>query len=72
MFTQAFFEKHFKFHDKLVLFTKDNIKITFTKEPHYHMEGGHSRLDLMDLEDLTGFCNLRGLSDKPNDTKINV
>lgn len=67
MFTQEFFEKHFKFHNKIVLYTKDGIEIVFSKEPHFHMKGGHSEMDLMDLQDLTWFCNARGLQLKPSD-----
>lgn len=68
MFTQDFFEKHFKLHNKLVLYTPDNIRIELTKVPHFHVGGGHSSLDLMDVEDLTGFCNARGLTTQPHDT----
>lgn len=35
MITKEFLEKHYKFHDKLVLYTKDGIKLTFTKELEY-------------------------------------
>ena len=66
MFTQEFFEKHFKFHNKIVLYTKDDVRIVFAKEPHFHMSGGHSTLDLMDIEDLTAFCNMRGLQLQPS------
>ncbi len=47
MITKEFLEKHYKFHDKLVLYTPDGIKLTFAKESHYHMSGGHASLDLM-------------------------
>ena len=72
MITKDFLEKHYKFHDKLVLYTSDDIKLTFTKEPHYHMEGGHVTLDLMDLEDFASFANARGLSLKPGKTTVGV
>ena len=49
MFTQDYFEKHFKLHNKIVLYTPDDIKLEFTKEPHFHMSGGHTSLDLMDM-----------------------
>ena len=50
MFTQDYFEKHFKLHNKIVLYTPDDIKLEFTKEPHFHMSGGHTSLDLMDVD----------------------
>ncbi len=72
MVTEEFLEKHYKFHDKLVLYTKDGIKLTFTKEPHYHMSGGHVTLNLMDLEDMATFCKARGLSLKPSNKEVSV
>lgn len=72
MNTKEFLEKHYKFHDKLVLYTPEDIKLTFTKEPHYHMEGGHTTLDLMDLEDFAAFAKARGLSLKSGKTIVGV
>lgn len=31
MLTKEFFDKHFKMHNKIVLFTPENIKITISK-----------------------------------------
>ena len=53
---KKFFEQHFRLHNKL----------TITKEPHYHLEGGHSKLDLMDLDDLTEFANMMALRMTPD------
>ena len=72
MITKEFLEKHYKFHDKLVLYTPDDIKLTFSKEPHYHMEGGHATLDLMDIEDFAAFAKARGLSLKSGKTTVGV
>ena len=59
MFTQDYFEKHFKLHNKIVLYTPDDIKLEFTKEPHFHMSGGHTSLDLMDMEDVNNLVVVR-------------
>lgn len=61
MITKDFLEKHFKFHNKLVLYTPNNVKVVFTKASHFHMDGGCHTLDIMDSEDLLEFCNVRGL-----------
>ena len=61
MITKAFLEKHYKFHDKLVLYTSDGIKLTFAKESHYHMSGGHTSIDLMDLLSLVNLCRFLNL-----------
>lgn len=67
MITKDFLDRHFKYHNKLVLCTPKNVKLVFTKEPHFHMDGGHSTLDLMDTDDLEAFCNARGLSLSENE-----
>ena len=72
MITKEFLEKHFKFHDKLVLYTPEGIKLTFAKESHYHMSGGHASLDLMDLDDLATFSNDTNLNLKNSNTTVNV
>ena len=63
---KKFFEQHFRLHNKLTIYSKDGIKLTITKEPHYHLEGGHSKLDLMDLDDLTEFANMMALRTTPD------
>ena len=35
---KKFFEQHFRLHNKLTIYSKDGIKLTITKEPHYHLE----------------------------------
>lgn len=67
MITKDFLDRHFKYHNKLVLYTPKNVKLVFTKEPHFHMDGGYSTLDLMDTDDLEAFCNARGLSLSENE-----
>ena len=63
---KKFFEQHFRLHNKLTIYSKDGIKLPITKEPHYHLEGGHSKLDLMDLDDLTEFANMMALRTTPD------
>lgn len=65
MITKEFLEKHFKLHNKLVLYTPSNVKVVFTKASHFHMDGGYHNLDLMDVEDFAEFCNARGLALEP-------
>lgn len=62
---KKFFEQYFLLHNKLTIYSKDGIKLIITKEPHYHLEGEHSKLDLMDLDDLTEFANVTGLRTNP-------
>ena len=46
MMNKEEFEKYFKFHNKIVLFTKDNIPIIITKAYHLHLSGGHVDMDI--------------------------
>ena len=66
MFNKEFFDKHFKLHNKLVLYTKDNIKMTVTTEYHFRVDGGHHNFTLHDSIDLADFANRYNLSTKPN------
>ncbi|MEG1551088.1 MAG: hypothetical protein RR355_02340 [Oscillospiraceae bacterium] len=66
MMNKEEFEKYFTLHNKIVLYTKDNIPITISKEYHLHLEGGHCSMDIGDCEDLADFCKKRGLYLKPS------
>ena len=37
MLTKEFFDKYFKTHEKIVLYTPDNIPMTVSKVYHFHM-----------------------------------
>lgn len=67
MITKEFLQKHFKMHNKIVLYSKDNIPLTISKEYHLHLEGGHCSMDIGDCEDLAEFCEKTYLSLKPKD-----
>lgn len=67
MITKEFFQKHFKMHNKIVLYSKDNIPLTISKEYHLHLGGGHCSMDIGGCEDLAAFCEKTGLSIKPQD-----
>ena len=66
MMNKEEFEKYFKFHNKIVLFTRDNIPITISKAYHLHLSGGHVDMDIGDCEDLADFCKKRGLYLRPS------
>ncbi len=66
MFNKEFFDRHFKLHSKLVLYTQDNIKMTVTPEYHFRVNGGHHNFTLHDSEDLADFANRYHFSTKPN------
>lgn len=69
MMNKEYFEKHFKLHNKITLYTADNIPLTISKAYHLHLEGGHCSMDIADCEDLAEFCELRRLSLTPTDVQ---
>lgn len=62
MLTKEFLDKHFKVHNKLVLYTPDNVRLTISKAYHFHMNGGHHDFDIHDSEDLAELCKHYKLS----------
>ena len=63
--TKDFFEKQLKKHDKVTIYTQDNIPLTISKSPCVHRDDTHTEFE-MDCADLADYCNLIGLSIKPN------
>lgn len=47
MLTKEFFDKYFKVHNKIVLYTPDNIRLTISKAYHFNLNGGHQ--DFVDI-----------------------
>lgn len=64
MLTKEFFDKHFNLHNKIVLYTPDNITITISKAYHFHFYGGHRDFDIHDSTDLANICKYYNLSTK--------
>lgn len=63
--TKEYFEKQLKKHDKITIYTQDNIPLAITKDPC--IRGGAAGLEFdMDCVDLAEYCNALGLSTKPN------
>ncbi len=64
MITKEFLEKHFRHHDKLVVY-QNNIPLTITKEWHLHFNGGHYDFDLNDCEELADLSKKQRITLKP-------
>lgn len=62
MLNKEFFDKYFKVHNKLVLYTKDIVKLTISKAYHFHLNGGHHDFDIQDSQDLAELCEYYKLS----------
>ena len=69
MLNKEFFDKYFKFHNKIILYTKDNIPLTISKAYHFHLNGGHQDFDIHDSQDLEELCEYYKLSDEKHSDK---
>lgn len=71
MLTKEYLENYFKHHDKLVVYTNDNIKLTISKEYHLRLQGGHRDFPIYDMEDLEEYSSYYKFSLKPNKEETN-
>lgn len=69
MITKDYFEKQFKKHGKVTVFSADSIPLALTKEPCIRCDSGKTADFAMDCSDLAEYCNRTGLALKPT-TKI--
>ena len=69
MLNKEFFDKYFKFHNKIILYTKENIPLTISKVYHFHLNGGHQDFDIHDSQDLEVLCEYYKLSDERHSDK---
>lgn len=63
--TKEFFEKQFKKHDKVTIYSLENISLDISKVPYIRRDGANTEFD-MDCADLADYCNRLGLTIKPN------
>ena len=63
--TKEFFEKQLKKHEKVTIFSPENISLDISKVPYIRRDDTDTEFD-MDCADLADYCNALGLSTKPN------
>jgi len=63
--TKEFFEKQLKKHEKVTIFSPENISLDISKVPYIRRDDTDTEFD-MDCTDLADYCNALGLSTKPN------
>ncbi len=68
--TKEYFEKQLKKHDKVTVYSQDNIPLNISKEFFIARDGSGSRLEFdVDCEDLALYCKHIGLSLNPTDNE---
>ena len=63
--TKEHFEKLLKTHDTITVYSPDNIPLSIRKSPYIRRMDTHIEFDI-DCADLADYCNLVGLSLKPD------
>lgn len=53
--TKEFFEKQFKKHDKVTIYSPENISLDISKVPYIHRDNTSTEFDL-DCADLADYC----------------
>jgi len=63
--TKEFFEKQLKKHEKVTIFSPENISLDISKVPYIRKDDTNTEFDT-DCADLADYCNAIGLSIEPN------
>ena len=66
MITAAYFDKHLNKHEKLTVYSADNVSHTIVKKYHLTMEPDCNTYFDVECKDLEKFCSMTGLTLKPN------
>ena len=66
MTTAAYFDKHLNKHEKLTVYSADNVSHTIVKKYHLTAEPDRSLHFPLDCYDLSSYCHHFGLTLKPN------
>ncbi len=65
MITKDYFDKQFKKHEVLTVYSADNVPHTIKKRYHLTTEPVRKAYFDMDCADLEKFCKMKGLTLKP-------
>lgn len=65
MITKEYFDKHLSKHEKLTVYSEDNVPHTIIKKYHLTTEPDKSLHFELDCKDLEKYCDMFGLSLKP-------
>ena len=65
MITKEFFDKQLSKHEKLTVYSRDNVPHTIIKKYHLTTEPDKSLHFELDCKDLEKYCDMFGLTLKP-------
>lgn len=62
---KEFLAEHFRKHDSITLYKPDGTPVTFSKQHHICLYGGHRDLVFKDYDEFLAFCKMQHLRQKP-------
>ena len=65
MITKEFLKEHFRKHDSITLYKPDGTPVTFSKQYHVVLCGGHRHFVFENYDELLAFYNKKQLSLTP-------
>lgn len=63
--TKEFLQEYFRKHDSITLYKADGTPITFSKQHHIRLYGGHRDMMFKDYDEFLAFCKKQRLRQKP-------
>ena len=66
MITADYFDKHLKKHEKLTVYSADNVPHAIVKRYHITTESNRNTYFDLDCADLKKLCDMMGLTLNPN------
>ncbi len=62
---KEFLQEHFRKHDSITMYKSDGTPVTFCKQHHIRLYGGHRDLVFKDYDEFLAFCKKQRLRQKP-------
>jgi len=62
---KEFLAELFRKHDSITLYKQDGTPVTFSKQHHIRLYGGHRDLVFTDYDEFLAFCKKQNLRQKP-------
>ena len=62
---KEFLVEHVRKHDSITLYKQNGTHVTFSKQHHIRLYGGHRNLVFKDYDEFLAFCKKQNLRQKP-------
>lgn len=62
---KEFLQEHFRKHNSITLYNPDGIPVTFSRQHHIRLYGGHRNMVFNDYDEFLAFCKKQNLRQNP-------